>query len=224
MYLASIHRRRLLRESYCSLRCLQEKLAEGSEWRKGAALCTLRGVRACADFLLKTFVVIVRNAFSFLLLMLCFFVLGNICTTWFLYITHSKSVDLLFSLQHTKWFHWNFVWLIYVIVICLHFIIMTLLWENWTGLLWLEWIVTWLLGLFFLTSPILPFLVFLSIGMHVGLLTGLQTELWQPCSWMLTRQHLVQIQVITVQVILLNFEYSGWNFMLSLQAQFFALF
>lgn len=165
IYLTSIHRKRLLRGSYCSLRCLQEKPAKGSEWRKGVTLSTLKGIRVWADFLLKTFVAIVRNAFSFLLVILCFFVLGNICTTWFICITHSKSVDLLFSLQHTKWFHWKLVWLI---VVSLHFIIMALLWENWTGLLWLEWMVTWLLALFFSLFSFYYFSCF-SIGKHVGL-------------------------------------------------------
>lgn len=70
-----------------------------------------------------------------------------------------------------------------------------------------------LLRLFsFLTSLILSLLMFPSLGMHVGLYAGLQTELWQLCWWMLTRQKLVQLQVIILRVIHLDTEYPACSF------------
>lgn len=119
----------------------------------------------------------------------------------------------MFSSHWQRSLHWNPVCLICTaVVISFHYISLALPWESWTRLFWSEWMTMLCWWGFCLVSLILFLLMFPFLGMHVGLYAGLQAELWQLCWWILTRQNLVQLQAIILQVIHLDTEYPACSF------------
>lgn len=93
-------------------------------------------------------------------------------------------------------FHWNHV--TWVDVISLHRISVASLWTE----MLCEW--PWYHAEVFLLSHFshfIPSLISLS-GMNMTSYAGLQTELWQLCWWMLTRQKFMQLIVIILQVLI----------------------